>query len=403
MANTFISIAGTVTTAQLKEVDSSGNLVGGGLTITGTLVTGTIYKFIISYSRYYTLYVNSSAVSTAAILFLNAGVDFFTNASGNTEFRTNIDMNSNKIINIGNGSNNTDAVAFGQVKSLIAAPTSTTPTISMDMATYNLFVVFSLATYSGNISRDSTIIYFYYVDTSAGNSSAVTIDSNGKIAITGKTVIQSTEKAPVCVMPKIGGWRAGKYVHFGYVVMNSAGHTTYKYGTAATVAAGWIGLDATFPDLSSIVPSPAKAPLVTDTGSQIIVTIPVDESPTVTGDFEIAYNFLLSSATSPVGNGSSFNNFGNYVIERSSSRTFVINKPILSANTASYKIWVSYRFINPFSYSYWWTTGSPSYLLKGLVVTKFSSKLNADDIDALIDQVIDLLYVDTGTGIIARK
>ena len=42
MANTFISIAGTVTTAQLKEVDSSGNLVGGGLTITGTLVTGTI-------------------------------------------------------------------------------------------------------------------------------------------------------------------------------------------------------------------------------------------------------------------------------------------------------------------------------------------------------------------------
>ena len=65
---------------------------------------------------------------------------------------------------------------------LIAAPTSTTPTISMDMATYNLFVVFSLATYSGNISRDSTIIYFYYVDTSAGNSSSVTIDSNGKIA-----------------------------------------------------------------------------------------------------------------------------------------------------------------------------------------------------------------------------
>ena len=222
-----------------------------------------------------------------------------------------------------------------------------------------------------------------------------------RLLITGKTVIQSTEKAPVCVMPKIGGWGAGKYVHFGYVVMNSAGNTTYKYGTAATVAAGWIGLDNTFPDLSSIVPSPANAPLVTDTGSQIIVTIPVNESPTVTGDFEIAYNFLLSSATSPVGNGSSFNNFGNYVIERSSSRTFVINKPILSANTASYRIWVSYRFINPFSHSYWWTTGS--YLLKHLGVTKFSSKLNADDIDALIDQVIDLLYVDTGTGIIARK
>lgn len=407
MAQTFITINGTVTSAELREVNSNGSTISGGLTIIGSKVGSTnVYVFQILYSRFYTLYVNGTEVLTAKTLFLNGGEDFITtdinSGSVTTKMKLSIDMDSHTITNLQEGSNDGDAVNYGQVKGVIGAPIGISPTPNLDIDSSNMFLIMTLTGVDvSTIRRDNTIIFFYYVNASSGNTAAI-INENGKISAGDNVVYQTTEKTPYCIMPKLG-FQSNKYVHYGYAVMTSSGKTECKQGSSGIkIPDSWTGIDSAFDNLSGITHSISNNPLIVDAGNQIIVTIPNDEQPNKVCEFEIAYNFLAIGSTQPTINiDGNIVNLGNYVIMKNSSRTFIINKPILTANTAGYNIWVTYRFVGPFTKSNWWKDGNSR--LKNFTVSKFPSKLNADDLDAILDQVIEKLYTDTTTGVISRK
>ena len=302
MAQTFITINGTVTSAELREVNSNGSTISGGLTIIGSKVGSTnVYVFQILYSRFYTLYVNGTEVLTAKTLFLNGGEDFITtdinSGSVTTKMKLSIDMDSHTITNLQEGSNDGDAVNYGQVKGVIGAPIGISPTPNLDIDSSNMFLIMTLTGVDvSTIHRDNTIIFFYYVNASSGNTAAI-INENGKISAGDNVVYQTTEKTPYCIMPKLG-FQSNKYVHYGYAVMTSSGKTECKQGSSGIkIPDSWTGIDSAFDNLSGITHSISNNPLIVDAGNQIIVTIPNDEQPNKVCEFELHITLAIGYST----------------------------------------------------------------------------------------------------------
>lgn len=401
MNHVYITHATVPTTTQLKEVDKDGVLVSGGKTVDGVRVGSTLtYDFEILFSRYYTLYVDSVEVANAKTMFLDSGELYRSNASGILAAVDNIDMNYNKIVKIANGSDSDDAVAFGQVSSLIASSFPTLPSVSLDQSTYLNHAVLSIAS-PGDIPKDMTIIFYYNIcPTNAVPT--ISISANGVISSSVGSVIQISVKTPYCVLPKIGGWTADYYINFGYYLQTASAISSAKTGTQARVPSSWIGIDSLFTDMSSVTPSTSSLPVITDLGNSISVTIPAKEEEDHTNDFEIAYGFLATGSTDPTISNNTITNLPNYIIQRSSSRTFIIPKPLLSSTSGEYNIWVTYRFVTPFTVSKWWRAVTTSKL-KSLAVSKFSQKLNIDDIDAIASYIANIMYADTTTGNLTRK
>jgi len=402
MNHVYITHASVPTTTQLREVDKDGNLVGSGKTVDGVRVGSILtYDFEILFSRYYTLYVDSVEVANAKTMFLDSGELYKSDSNGLFRAIDNIDMGFNKITKLAYGSDADDAVAFGQISSLITNMFPTLPAVSIDQSTYLNHAVLSIAS-PGNIPKDMTIIFYYTVH-SDNTVPTMSISSNGVITSSlGDAVIQMSVKTPYCILPKIGGWTADYYINFGYYLQTNSAVSSGKTGTQARVGSTWIGIDSLFADMSSVTPSTGSLPIITDLGNSISVTIPAAEQEEHTNDFEIAYGFLASSATNPTISNNTITNLPNYIIQRSSSRTFIIPKPLLSSTSGEYNIWVTYRFVTPFTVSKWWRAVTTSKL-KSLAVSKFSQKLNIDDIDAIASYIANIMYADTTTGNLTRK
>lgn len=400
MATTYINITDSVSTAELKEVTKAGVLVTNGIVVNGekTATGSTIYKFNIDYSRHYSLYVNSILVTSAQRLFLHSGTDFYTNASGEIELNVDMNANNKKIKNIADGTASQDAVSYRQISSIVKTP-SNAGTITMDATKSLTHVIFNISANSA-MTRDTTYIFFYYIDDVSGNTET-TLSAQGIVSASGKKVVQGTSKNTIIYLPKIYDWDFSKFIHFGYYAITAGGVSSVKRGATKSLALGDLSLETSFNNLAALTLSKNKPPIIADLGSQISVTIPADQEPSVTGDFEIAYGFLPVGSTVPSTDGESLINLPIYTIQRGTTRSFIINKPLLSASSNAYKIWVTYRFINPFSVSSWW--GDSFTNLKDGNVSKFSSKLTPDDLDAVLDHVINTLYADSNTGIIARK
>lgn len=400
MATTYINITGSVSTAELKEVTKAGVLVTNGIVVNGekTATGSTIYKFNIDYSRHYSLYVNSILVTSAQRLFLHSGTDFYTNASGEIELNVDMNANNKKIKNIADGTASQDAVSYRQISSIVKTP-SNAGTITMDATKSLTHVLFNISANSA-MTRDTTYIFYYYIDDVSGNT-ATSLSAQGIVSASGKDIVQGTSKNTTISLPKIYDWKFGKFIHYGYYAVTAGGVSSVKRGTTKTLALGDLSLETSFDNLAALSLAKDKPPIIADLGSQIHITIPADQTPSVSGDFEIAYGFLPVGSATPTTNGESFTNLPIYTIQRGTARSFIINKPLLSASSDAYNIWVTYRFVNPFSVSDWW--GDSLTKLKDGNVSKFSSKLTPDDLDAVLDHVINTLYADSNTGIIARK
>lgn len=401
MSYFYITHASVPSSTELKEVDSSGNLVSGGKTITGSRIGATLsYSYHVEFTRFYTLYVDGSAVANAATMFLVAGDLFESNEYNQPKAKELLDMNNNGISNISDGAYSGDAVAYNQIESLISTTFPTLPAVSLDQSTYLNHAILSIASPT-DIPKDMTIIFYYNIcPTSAVPT--ISISANGVVSSSVGSVIQMAVKTPYCVLPKIGGWTADYYINFGYYLQNSAAISSAKTGTQAQVGSTWIGIDSLFADMSSVTPSTGSLPILTDLGNSISVTIPADEQKDHANDFEIAYGFLATGSTDPTISTNTITNLPNYIIQRSSTRTFIIPKPLLSSTSGEYKIWVTYRFVTPFTISNWWRAASTNKL-KDLAVSKFSQKINIDDIDAIASYIANYMYADVVTGTISRK
>jgi len=404
MNKIYITIQ-SASNAVLKEVDSNGNLVSGGVEITGTNVPETsVWQFVVTQSRYFSLSVDGTMSNTANRMFISNGQMFFTDSSGNPKITNNLnlDMNARKIVNLGGGTQSGDAVAFQQVSNLISTSgfPSTMPDISLSVS-LNLFVKLSIAS-PNTIPLDASYIFYYYLKDTSG-ASTVTCSSRGVVSvseITDNYVVQGISKSPFIMLPKVSDkYAAGKYIHFGYFLMNSAGISSVKIGTVAQIASGQNSIDTIYPNLANINPSNSSVPIITDNGGTVTLTIIPSESASITGDFEFLYGFIPNGFAVPTIDNGVLSDLPSPVIQRSSTRSLIINKPVLPAG--DYVIACSYRFINPFTVSGWWAKSDKRIETK--LLSKQSGLLSQNEMDAVASYISEMFYSDTNSGMILRK
>ena len=403
MAKIYIAITGiTNEDVLLKDVDSSGTLIGN-IIVEGTKIgSSDVFVFDILWSRFYSLYIDNVVVETAETMYLNSGLNIITNDDGEVESLSDLNMGDFSINNLKPGAEDDEAVTFGQIKSLISNTVfpSTLPSVTLDPALASDCIV-SIPNSSSITSKDISYIFFYVVSNSV-NTPNVSIDSNGLITLSGSKVVQSAVKTPSAILPKTAGWTKDMYVHFGYYLMNSSGISSKKIGSYYTIPSSYIGLDEMYENLSAVTPSTGSIPIVTDFGSTIGVTIPAGEKGSFVGDYEIVYGFMSVDDTDPTISTNTITNMTTYTIQRSSGRSLIIPKPVIASSVVSYKICVSYRFVNPFTTSLWWRSASTNKL-KIVTLTKFPERLNQSDLEAIVSQIVSRVEVDLDTGNLLRK
>jgi len=394
----FYTAITPVTKIYLKEVDKNGDLISGGYSYSGTPLGNGIYSFNVTRTRYYSLYINDTLIMSAHLMFINGGELFESDTSNNVKMIGNLDLNGKTLTGVASGSTDGDAINFSQVKHLLSTNSVPVimPSVSLDHSTFAQFCKIYISAPTG-ISKDATFIFFYCISDTA-NELTFALSSNGVVSHATKEVVQITTKTPYALLPKIEPWTASKYIHFGYYIYTNAGASSLKRGTTASISSSYLGIFDLFPDVSGITHS--TDPIIIDMGNQLSLTIPASESSSYNPEYEFVYGFLPTGSTEPTIVANVITGLDTYSIQRSYTRSIMINKPTLAVG--DYDIYVSYRFITPFSVSNWWKLSSTNKIKK-LAMTKFSQKLSDADIDAIASYMMNILYADISTGNIGRK